>query len=390
MKTAAIIAEYNPFHNGHKFLAQKANELGYDGLVAVMSGNWVQRGDTAVISKFARTKQALECGIDLVAELPTYWAMATAQKFAKGAVDIIASLNVDALVFGSECGDITKLMQTVYTIRSKDFEVRLRSYLDSGLNLAKARETVVEELCGNGELLRSPNDTLAIEYINAAKDLNLNIKFHAIKRVGAEHDSDTATDIYCSASQLRNFILSGNIEKAEKYMPAESFEILKDEYKNGKISDLTRLEKTILAVLRSTSKEEYKALPDISEGIESRLFGAARMSSNFNGLMEYTATKRYTNARLRRLILSAFLKEKKDEIPSTVPYIRVLGCDKKGAEILQNARNSSKLPIIMRSTSLKDNACFKFEERATDIYSLSQFEPSPCGEEYTNGIITKK
>ena len=181
MKTAAIIAEYNPFHNGHKFLAQKANELGYDGLVAVMSGNWVQRGDTAVISKFARTKQALECGIDLVAELPTYWAMATAQKFAKGAVDIIANLNVDALVFGSECGDITKLMQTVYTIRSKDFEVRLRSYLDSGLNLAKARETVVEELCGNGELLRSPNDTLAIEYINAAKDLNLNIKFQKRK-----------------------------------------------------------------------------------------------------------------------------------------------------------------------------------------------------------------
>ena len=390
MKTAAIIAEYNPFHNGHKFLAQKANELGYDGLVAVMSGNWVQRGDTAVISKFARTKQALECGIDLVAELPTYWAMATAQKFAKGAVDIIASLNVDALVFGSECGDITKLMQTVYAIRSKDFEVRLRSYLDSGLNLAKARETVVEELCGNGELLRSPNDTLAIEYINAAKDLNLNIKFHAIKRVGAEHDSDTATDIYCSASRLRNFIISGNIEKAEKYMPAESFEILKDEYKNGKISDLTRLEKTILAVLRSTTKDEYKALPDISEGIENRLFGAARMSSNFNGLMEYTATKRYTNARLRRLILSAFLKEIKDEIPSTVPYIRVLGCDKKGVDILQNARNSSKLPIIMRSTSLKDEPCFKFEERATDIYSLSQFEPSPCGEEYTNGIITKK
>ena len=390
MKTMAVICEYNPFHNGHKFLAQKANELGYDGLVAVMSGNWVQRGDTAVISKFARSKQALECGIDLVAELPTYWAMATAQKFAKGAVDIIASLNVDALVFGSECGDITKLMQTVYAIRSKDFEVRLRSYLDSGLNLAKARETVVEELCGNGELLRSPNDTLAIEYINAAKDLNLNIKFHAIKRVGAEHDSDTATDIYCSASQLRNFILSGNIEKAEKYIPAESFEILKDEYKNGKISDLTRLEKTILAVLRSTTKDEYKALPDISEGIENRLFGAARMSSNFNDLMEYTATKRYTNARLRRLILSAFLKEKKDEIPNTVPYIRVLGCDKKGVDILQNARNSSKLPIIMRSTSLKDNACFKFEERATDIYSLSQFEPSPCGEEYTNGIITKK
>lgn len=390
MKTAAIIAEYNPFHNGHKYLADKARDLGYEGLAAVMSGNWVQRGDTAVISKFARTKQALECGVDLVAELPTYWAMSTAQKFAKGAVDIIANLNVDALVFGSECGDITRLMQAVYCIRSKDFEARLRSYLDSGMNLAKARETAVGELCGNGELLRSPNDTLAIEYINAAKDLNLNIKFHAVKRVGAEHDSDKAFGEFCSASVLRGLILNSDLDTAAKYMPAPSLEILKEEALAGKVSDLTRLEKTILAVLRSSTKEEYKALPDISEGIENRLFGAARMSSDFDGLMEYTATKRYTNARLRRLILAAFLKERKNDIPDTVPYIRVLGCNKTGADILQNARNSSKLPIIMRSTSLKEDSCFKFEERATDIYSLSLFDPSPCGEEYTNGIIIKK
>lgn len=390
MKTAAIIAEYNPFHNGHKYLADKARDLGYEGLAAVMSGNWVQRGNTAVISKFARTKQALECGVDLVAELPTYWAMSTAQKFAKGAVDIIANLNVDALVFGSECGDITRLMQAVYCIRSKDFEARLRSYLDSGMNLAKARETAVGELCGNGELLRSPNDTLAIEYINAAKDLNLNIKFHAVKRVGAEHDSDKALGEFCSASVLRSLILKSDLDTAAKYMPAPSFEILKEEALAGKVSDLTRLEKTILAVLRSGTKEDYKALPDISEGIENRLFGAARMSSDFDGLMEYTATKRYTNARLRRLILAAFLKERKNDIPDTVPYIRVLGCNKTGADILQNARNSSKLPIIMRSTSLKEDSCFKFEERATDIYSLSLFDPSPCGEEYTNGIIIKK
>mgnify|MGYP006049067913 FL=1 len=146
----------------------------------------------------------------------------------------------------------------------------------------------------------------------------------------------------------------------------------------------------MLAVLRSTPKEDYKSLPDISEGIENRLFAAARMSSDLKALNEYTATKRYTNARLRRLILSAFLKERLDKIPDSVPYIRILGCNKTGAEILHEARNSSRLPIVMRSTSLKENRYFKFEERATDIYSLSFMSPSPCGEEYTNGIIIKK
>lgn len=390
MKTAAIIAEFNPFHNGHQFLCNSARNLGYDALVAVMSGNWVQRGDTAVISKFSRTSQALECGIDLVAELPTYWAMATAQKFAKGAIEIIASLNVDSLVFGSECGDLVKLMQTVYCIRSNEFKSKLRYLLDNGLSLAKAREQAVQELCGLGEILQNPNDTLAVEYINAAKDLNLNLKFHAIKRVGVEHDSTNAANDFCSASYLRELIKNGNTDDIKKYMPDAAFEILKSDIENGKFSDLLRLEKTILAVLRQMTKEEYKALPDISEGIENRLFGAARMSANFKELMEYTATKRYTNARLRRLILAAFLKENKVLIPDTVPYIRVLGCNKTGAEVLQNARSSSKLPIIMRSTSLKEDSCFAFDEKATDIYSLSLFSPSPCGEEYTNGIIIKK
>lgn len=390
MKTAAIVAEFNPFHNGHYFLAQKARELGFEGTVAVMSGNWVQRGDSAIISKFARTRQALQSGIDLVVELPTHWAMATAQKFAKGAVDIIANLNVDAIVFGSECGDITRLMQTVYCLRSNEFKSSLRELLDSGMPLASARAAAVDQLCQNGDLLRNPNDTLAVEYIYAAKELDLKLEFFAVKRIGAEHDSSAVSGSYCSASKLRSIIKSGDLLGAAKFMPKPAFDILKEEYENGRISDLTKFEKTILATLRAMPKECYKSLPDISEGIENRLFNAARMGSTFDQLMEYTATKRYTNARLRRLILSAFLRADRNEIPDTVPYIRVLGCNERGAEILQNARGSSTLPIEMRSTSLKENSCFKFEERSTDIYSLTFNSPAPCGEEFTNGVIIKK
>lgn len=390
MSVAVIIAEYNPFHNGHEYLVKKARESGATTVIAIMSGNWVQRGDAAIISKFARTKQALECGIDAVIELPTYWAMSTAQKFATGAIYLAHNINADMLIFGSECGETEKIIETVYCIRTKEFKARLRKLLDSGLTLAKARETVVQEFCNNGQLLSSPNDTLAIEYINAAKDLNSKMKFIAVKRKGAKHHDLEGKDEFCSATHLRELILKGKLEDAEKYMPKVAFEVLKEEFTSGRIADINTLEKVILGTLRTTSSEEYKALPDISEGIENRLFGAARISSNINQLMELTSTKRYTNARLRRLVLSALLKEKANEIPENPPYIRVLGCNERGLLALQKARETTQIPIIMRPTSLKDNPCFEFESKATDIYALSQSNPTPCGNEFTNGIIVKK
>ena len=185
-------------------------------------------------------------------------------------------------------------------------------------------------------------------------------------------------------------ILSGNLSEAKKYMPEESFNILYEQFQARKTSDINSLEKPILTTLRTTSPAEYKLLPDISEGIENRLYSAARMSSSLAQLFEYAATKRYTNARLRRLVLSAFLKAKVEDIPDRVPYIRVLGCNAVGAEILKSARENSNIPVIMRSTALKENPVFEFESRASDIYTLSQAVPDPCGSEFTNGVIVKK
>lgn len=390
MKVFGIVAEYNPFHNGHMYLIDQAKRHGADAVVAVMSGNWVQRGDTAVISKFARTRQALECGVDLVAELPTHWAMATAQKFAEGALEILENLGIDTLIFGSECGDTERLIKTAYCVRSNEFSRQMRENLDIGMTPAKARESAVETLCGNGELLRSPNDTLAVEYICAAKALNSKCRFLAVKRQGTSHDSSATSGEFCSASALREMILSNKLSDAKKYMPEKSFDILYSEFENGKISDIKALEKPILTALRTTQPNELKQLPDISEGIENRLFSAARMSSSLSQLFDYAATKRYTNARLRRLVLSAFLRAKAENIPNSVQYIRVLGCNAVGAEVLKSARETTKIPIIMRSTALKDNTVFEFETRATDIYSLSQAQPDPCGSEFTNGVIIKK
>lgn len=390
MKVFGIVVEYNPFHNGHMHLIDEAKRLGADAIVAVMSGNWVQRGDTAIISKFARTRQALECGVDLVAELPTLWAMATAQKFAQGSVEILENLGIDTIIFGSECGEVERLINTAYCVRSAEFSKIMRKNLDNGMTPAKARESAVEALCGNGELLRSPNDTLAVEYISAAKSLNSKCSFIAVKRQGVEHDSSEASENFCSASALREMILSGNLSEAKKYMPEKSFDILYEQFQSGKVSDIKSLEKTILTALRTTTPAAYKKLPDISEGIENRLFSAARMSSSLTQLFDYASTKRYTNARLRRLVLSAFLKAKAEDIPDRVPYIRIIGCNATGAEILKSARENSKIPVIMRSTTLKGNPVFEFESRASDIYTLSQAVPDPCGSEFTNGVIVKK
>lgn len=390
MRITGIVAEYNPFHNGHEYLLNAARENGADAVVAAMSGNWVQRGDTAIISKFARTRQALECGVDLVSEIPTFWAMATAQKFALGAVTVLENLGVDTLAFGSECGDTERIIQTAYCVRSAEFSKYMRELLNNGMTPAKARETAVQQLCKNGELLRSPNDTLAVEYVSAAKTINSKMKFFAVKRQGTAHDSETANGKYCSAGMLRSMILSGNIAEAAKYMPEQSFKILLEEYKNGKVSDIRLLEKTILTSLRTMSRDEYKTLPDLSEGIENRIFSAARVSADLATLFDYAATKRYTNARLRRLVLSAFLTVKAEDIADTVPYIRILGTNAVGAEVLKAARQSSHLPIIMRSKLLEDDKAFSFDVKATDIYALSQKSPEPCGAEFTTPVLVKK
>lgn len=390
MKVAAVIAEFNPFHNGHKIIADEARRQGADAVIAVMSGNWVQRGDTALISKFARARQALSCGYDLVCELPTCFAMSGAQRFAAGGVQIADALGADTLVFGSECGDINMLMKAVYCIRSSAFDSAVRDFLDKKETLAKARELAVEQLCGCGKLLGSPNDTLAIEYINAAKNLNSKMTFCAVKRVGVGHDSDKPSDGVCSASVLRSAAAGGRISDMTEYMPYKAAEILINECEKGKISDIKRLERAILMTLKTMTPEQLKGLPDISEGIENRLYGAARISSDLEELYKNAATKRYTNARLRRLVLSALLRQRSDAMSDRVPYIRVLGLNISGAAVLEHARKKCKVPIIMRATDLKGSPEFDFECKATEVYSLSLAVPDVSGAEFTNGIIVIK
>lgn len=387
LKTAAIIAEYNPFHSGHKYIINHVKKHGAECVIAVMSGNFVQRGDIAILSKFDRTKMALLGGADLVVELPTPFAMSTAQNFALGGIFAAKNLGANMLAFGSESGNLESIKKTAAAVYSPLIKPELGKALKSGKTFAAARAYALNTVFGNAESVSTPNDALAVEYIAASTALNIDLEFLCVQRLCAQHDQDEVNGHIASASAIRKFILNNDLDSAIKYIPPQCRDILIDAYNSGKIADINRIESAILCKLRTLNKFDFSDLADISEGLENRIFAASRTAGSLEELYSLAKTKRYSHARIRRLVLSAFLGVDNTYFKKPLPYIRVLGFNETGNKALQNARDISQIPIIMRATELKGNPLFETECRATDIYSLAQKFPSPCGEEYRNGII---
>ena len=384
-----IIAEFNPLHNGHKYIIDKAKENS-DGVICVMSGNYVQRGDIAVLSKFERTRMAIEAGVDVCIELPTPWAMSTAQTFAQGGIDILDRLAViDNVYFGSECGDIELLQRAAQIFENKNFVEMLTAQLKNGVTFAAARQTVADRIDPDAaQILSSSNDILGIEYICALNRSDSNITPKCIKRKGTAHDSEVSNGEFLSASQIRKFISYGDFNDIEGFVPENIFELIK----NGNTADIKRIENDILGKLRRTSVAQFRELPDISEGIENRLANAAKASISLEELYSFIKTKRYTLSRVRRLVLSAYLDLKATYTASNVPYARILGFSKKGEEIIRLMQKNARIPIIMRTSEIGNldalaQEIFKSETIATDLYALSLSNPLPCGTEYTQKII---
>ena len=384
MKVSSLICEYNPFHNGHKYMLEKMRENGSEYIVACMSGNFTQRGDVAIFDKYSRTKTALENGVDLVIELPVTYACATAEKFALGGVYILNSLGcVNEIYFGSECGEITALQNTVDILDSDNFSDGVKKYLSLGQTFAKARENAVREISEiPAEILKSPNNILAAEYIKALKSLHSPICPKTIKRIGSEHDSLTAGDNIASATLIRKMILE-NSSDFQKYVP---FTDIPD------IHSSSKLETAFLYKLRMMSLEDFKSLPDISEGLENRLYSAVRNAVSVEEVLSLVKTKRYTLARSRRILLYAFLNINKNDCRILPQYIKILGFNGKGKNILRTMRETAQLPVVMRYSDVKKLShdaryIFSIENRCDDIYALSCENPLPCGSNMTNNII---
>lgn len=368
MKIVGIVAEYNPFHAGHRHhIDETRRRLGECAVAAVMSGNFVQRGACAVTDKWARSRMALEGGADLVVELPTVWAAASAEHFARGGVAILRELGAQALSFGSESGDGIALAELAACLDSPEFRTALRGFLDRGLPFALCRQRAAAELLGEGRaaVLSSPNDNLGVEYLKAARRMGWAPQVLAVPRVGAGHDGGDHRE-YPSASHLREEILAG---RRAMDNPAA----------------LAYNERGVLTRLRQMGPEEFAALPDCGEGLSQRLYQAARQAAGLEELYDLAKTKRYAHARIRRAVLWAALGLTLADRPERPPYLRVLGCNERGRQVLKDL--NTDLPVITKPAHGKGLALMELEARCTDFFALCRWEAVPCGAEWRNSPV---
>ena len=385
MTAVGIVAEYNPFHLGHAWHIARTRRLwGADtAVVCVMSGHWVQGADCAITDKWTRAGLALRGGADLVLELPTPWAMASAETFARGAVSILAATGVvEALSFGSECGSTGQLVQAAEALDRPDYPVRLRAALDKGLSFPAARQAAAGCPC-----LSTPNNNLGVEYLRALRHLNTSMEVVTVPRRGAEHNGAETVEGYASATQVRRLLRAGQFQEAAPLVPAGTLDRL------GEVSSLSHVERAVLARLRTMDTDQWADLPDsgAAEGLPERLVRAARQALSLDEFYSLAKTKRYTHARLRRLALSAFLGLTTDR-PALPPYVRVLGLNRRGQALLKRMKDSCSLPVLTKpaqARALTGPARQVFEREATytDLYGLCFPTPRPCGLEWTSSPV---
>ena len=390
MKIAVIIAEYNPFHNGHAYHIAQTRAAGATHIAVVMSGNFVQRGEPAFLEKHRRAEMALTSGADLVLELPLPYTCAPAQRFAEGGVTMAAALGADMLSFGSECGSTALLEKTAASLETEAYRLRFREELDGGRTYAAAAARAMMDVWPQGEeVMQGANDILGLEYIRAIRRLGSSIKPLAIRRMSTPHDGAVPEGSFASASLLRSWRKEAAIEP---YVPEECRSLLRRALAAGETPDPARYETAALAVLRRLGREAFSSLPDLSEGIDNRLYEASRMAVSLPELLTQAKTKRYTLSRIRRLVTAAFLGITAEDAAGLVPYLRVLGANRRGREILAAAQGRSALPVEtslakLRRLGGRAGRLAELEGRASDLYALLLEMPRPCGSDFTETAI---
>lgn len=393
MKVAGVIAEYNPFHKGHELLIRRTRENGATHIVVVMSGNYVQRGEPAMFSHSARVRAALECGADLVLQLPVVYAVSGAQKFARAGVKILDSLGcVDELVFGSECGDADIIVSAARAVCSERVQELIGAEMEKGITFAAARENALRSVSGEyADIIRTPNNILGVEYAAAIDETGSRIKPVTFRREGAGHGESDEADGIASASHIRNLIAQG--KEWKNFVPDAAAEIFENEIREQKaIVNYDKFETAVLFKLRTTDSASLASAPDVSEGIENRILAASATSSSIEELYTNAKTKRYTHARIRRIVLCHLLGITAEDCNMQVPYIRLLGLNPRGAELMKAAKASAKLPVISKTADIAraDEAAkriFEIECKASDIYSILHEKALPCGTEKDCRVI---
>ena len=378
MKTAAIICEYNPFHNGHKYQIEEAKKTN-DAVVCIMSGSFVQRGDIAVFDKWTRANAALSSGCDLVLELPVCFSLNSAEQFSFGGVSLAENLGiVDNLIFGSESGNIEKLENTAELLLNETDEIseEIKKYMSLGNSYPKSR-TLAYSNTIDEDLLTEPNNILGIEYIKAIKTIKSSITPQTIKRNSVSHHDMSATDSFASATLIREMLK--NNDDISQFVPVP----YPKHNRKDKINELLRYK------LLEMSKEEISQINDVTEGLENRIKEAVKECITFSEMCEYIKSKRYTLARIRRILLSCLIGIDKNIAKIPPSYIRVLGATQKGLKLLSEIKKNSGLPIITKTADFKGyNKSFELDIKATDIYNI--ICNKPLGEDFHKSPTIKK
>lgn len=385
MKICGIIAEYNPFHNGHlHHLAQTRALLGPDtAFVCAMSGNYVQRGDLAILEKYHRANAAVQCGADLVVEMPLSSCLWSASGFAWGGVSLLHALGcVTHLSFGAEQADLALLQRASALSRAEGGHAQsLRQALAGGLSYAAAMQQAVQAADpAAGALFASPNNTLAIEYLSALDTLGSAIQPLAIPRAGSAHDSDTPQDGLPSASYLRGLLARGDIDACRALMPPASFAVLQQAIQQGEAPVLrAALDTAMLAHLRRLTPADLAAYGG-ADGLEYRLWEAIRDQTSFAAVCTAAQTRRYPLARVRRVLLRAWLG-----LPQSISpeggYVRVLAIGPRGRVVLRRMKETCPLPLIVKpvaSRALADELqpALARDALADDLYALAYPQPA--------------
>ena len=403
-----IIAEYNPFHNGHLYhINESKKQANADYTIAVISGNFVQRGDVSIIDKWSKAEMAIKNGIDLVIELPTMYSISSAENFAYGSMKILDSLNiVNAISFGAEQANTDTLdkFATILYNEPKEFISVLNHELSKGVSFPKARENALllylNDIRRYANVLSSPNNILGIEYLKAIKKLKSDIIPIAIPRSKVGYNSSEIVDGFASATSIREMLITRNTKNIHKVIPESSYEILNDCISNGRyVSSISQYEKEIIYVLRKMSIEEIANIPDVTEGLENLIKEAANSCNNIQEFINIVKSKRYTQTRIQRILVYALLGiTKKDMITlnKTAPYIRVLGFNSKGRDLLSAITSANpKLNIITSVKKFIDStnnknllSILEKDIFATNVYTLGYEYDSISNLDYTKKLIT--
>ena len=395
-KLAGIIAEYDPFHNGHAWQLQQAKALGARRVAVAMSCGLTQRGALPLLPESVRVQAALTCGADLVFALPAPYACSGAECFARAGVQLLAAAGCDALVFGAETPDAALLMEAARVLSGAEYRTALKARLAAGArSFAAARQAAVEAVCpgtGLAALLDKPNNNLAVEYCKAILELGASLVPIPLPRQGAGHGqalTETGGQ-FASASALRTLWQSGGADAAAPYVPAEVLPLYREAFAAGRYTDLAAAQRCQLALLRSrcAGTAPFAQVRGISEGLEHRLEAAVRSSTTHAELLDSLTTVRYPRARMRRLAMDAALGYSADAFPALPPYLHLLGAQKDALPLLKAA----PLPVSHSLARLAEQnvpcrAVVDAQLRACDFGALCRKKPEPMGGALRQKII---